>query len=180
MKEVLERSSSVAHTRIALLMRWLGLLRELLSVVLQALWDIFSAEFADRPLNEGTVRVWVKQYKQELVLRKKENKDMEITALESKKRGRPLLLGDELDKRVQLYVSSLRDHGAVINTRIVIAADEGIVRSYDSSLLRDVLLVGKALFTLHGLRQTHCSRQLRPGCRKIVRGPYRFMNIFKK
>jgi transposase-like protein len=96
----------------------------------------FAAEFADGPLNEATVRVWVKQYKQEVSLRKKGNKSMEISALESKKRGRPLLLGEELDKRVQLYVSSLRGHGAVINTRIVMAAAEGIVKSYDSNLLR--------------------------------------------
>ena len=27
----------------------------------------FAAEFADRPLSEGTVHVWVKQYKQELL-----------------------------------------------------------------------------------------------------------------
>ena len=66
-----------------------------------------------------TVRVWVKQYKQELSLRKKENKCMEILTLERQKRGRPLLLGEELDKILQLYVSSLRDHGAVFNIRIV-------------------------------------------------------------
>ena len=41
----------------------------------------FAAEFVDRPLNEATVRVWVKQYKQELSLRKKEDKSMEISAV---------------------------------------------------------------------------------------------------
>ena len=95
----------------------------------------FATEFADRPLNEGTVRIWVKQYKHELVLRKKDNKSMDIKALESMRRGRPLLLGNELDKRLQEYIKSLRECGAVVNTRIVMAAAEGIVKSHDSNLL---------------------------------------------
>ena len=95
----------------------------------------FASEFSTRPLNEGTVRVWVKHYKKELSVRKRGNKSMDVEALESKKRGRPLLLGTELDSRVQEYVKALREFGAVINTRIVMAAAEGIVKNFDCNLL---------------------------------------------
>ena len=51
------------------------------------------------------------------------------------KRGRPLLLGDELDRRVQAYILDLRSNGAVINSTIVIAVAQGIVSHYDSNML---------------------------------------------
>ena len=60
---------------------------------------------------------------------------MEITKLESAPRGPPLLLGKEMDVQVQEYVKSLRESGGVVNSRIVMAAAEGIVKSYDSNLL---------------------------------------------
>ena len=96
----------------------------------------FSHKFVDRPLCEGTIRTWVKQYKRELISQRECNKDTNIEKLESKRRGRPLLLGDELDKRVQLYVKALREAGAVINTSITMAAAEGVVKSFDSNLLQ--------------------------------------------
>ena len=73
--------------------------------VTNSIWN-FASDFSTRPLNEGTVRVWVKQYKKELSVRKRGNKSMDVEALESKKRGRPLLLGTELDSRVQEYVKT--------------------------------------------------------------------------
>ena len=60
---------------------------------------------------------------------------MDIKALESMRRGQPLLVGNELDKRLQEYIKSLRECGAVVNTHIVMAAAEGIVKSHDSNLL---------------------------------------------
>ena len=51
------------------------------------------------------------------------------------KRGRPLLLGSELDQQVQAYVNTLRLNGGVVNTAIVIATGEGIVKDHDSNLL---------------------------------------------
>ena len=47
-------------------------------------------------------------------------------------RGRPLLLGNELDKQVQEYVKYMRDRGTAVNTTIVMAAAEGIVKSKDA------------------------------------------------
>ena len=36
----------------------------------------FAGEFTGRPLKESTIRVWVKKYKKELVLRKQENRSI--------------------------------------------------------------------------------------------------------
>ena len=58
------------------------------------------------------------------------------TKLETKKRGRPLLLGKELDGQVKMYITALRSNGAVINSAIVMACAEGLVKSHDSNLLQ--------------------------------------------
>ena len=57
---------------------------------------------------------------------------MDGQVLEPKKRGRPLLLGEELDvKSARIY----RVFTRVWCTRIVMAAAEGIVKGVDSNLL---------------------------------------------
>lgn len=60
-----------------------------------------------------------------------------VKSLPTKDQGRPLLLGQELDKSVQDYVNALRKVGGVVNTTIVVAAAEGIVAARDSGLLRE-------------------------------------------
>ena len=95
----------------------------------------FSKVFRACSLKESSVRTWKKKYLQELEKKRREGKEMTVNELVNKKRGRPLLLGDELDKQVQAYITSLREHGAVINTAIAIACAEGIVKSHDSNLL---------------------------------------------
>ena len=84
-------------------------------------------------LKESSVRTWKNAYTREV-----HSKRGDITALKSlpeKKRGRPYLLGEELDKQVRAYVTSLRSNGAVVNTAIVMSCAEGIVKSHDSNLL---------------------------------------------
>jgi hypothetical protein len=61
----------------------------------------------------------------------------DITELHPKKRGRPLLVGAELDTKVQKYVTVLRDNGAVIKSQIVIAAAKGILIGNDKTLLAE-------------------------------------------
>ena len=57
-----------------------------------------------------------------------ENKqDLVIEELPSKKRGRPLLLGKELDNYMVLYVTHLRSSDAAVNTAIMMAAATGMV-----------------------------------------------------
>ena len=45
------------------------------------------------------------------------------------------MLGEELDKQVQSYLIALRERGGVVNTAIVLACAEGIVKNYDSNIL---------------------------------------------
>ena len=95
---------------------------------------LFSKAFPVRPLKESSVRTW-KKYKVELVKNKKAGKDVAVKELVDKKRGRPLLLGSELDKQMQVYLTTLCTNGAVINTAIAMACGEGAVKSHDSNLL---------------------------------------------
>ena len=46
---------------------------------------------------------------------------MEITKLDGRKSGHPLLLGAVLDKELQVNVQTLREAGAIINMAIVTA-----------------------------------------------------------
>lgn len=97
----------------------------------------------DKKLNESTVRGFKKDYlshvksavKRKLIDTDSENLETEV--LTPKKRGRKLLLGEELDNNVKRFVSSIRKSGEVVNTAIVKAAGRGIVLSVDRSLLRE-------------------------------------------
>ena len=87
-------------------------------------------------LAESTVCGMRKKYEETSNSRKRKlDFEGQIIEIVSKKRGRPLLLGAELDTKVQKYVSVLRNNGAVINTQIVIAAAKGIVTGTDRTML---------------------------------------------
>ena len=95
----------------------------------------FSKIYPDRVLKESTVRGWKNKYKNELLKLQKSNEEVVVRELVDRKRGRPLLLGNELDVQVQAYVNALRLNGGIVNTAIVIATGEGIVKDHDSNLL---------------------------------------------
>ena len=56
--------------------------------------------------------------------------DDEVTEPPSKKRGRPLLLG-EIDKQLQPYLRKIRDQGGIVTASVVIAGARGILMSSD-------------------------------------------------
>ena len=89
----------------------------------------FTKEFST--LGESTVRLFKKQYQADL---KKFGPGEEITQLAKKKRGRPLTLGD-LDDKVQQYIKVLKKAGTPVNSRVILAAAEGIVKALDRTLL---------------------------------------------
>ena len=68
---------------------------------------------------------------------KNSGKEVVVRELIDNKRGRPLLLGEEMDEQVRAYISELRANGCPINTAIVIATGQGIVKDYDSNLLSE-------------------------------------------
>ena len=58
-----------------------------------------------------------------------------VTELESKKRGRPALLSDEVSKNLRLYVEAIRTSEGVVNTAILIAAATGMLQVRDPAAL---------------------------------------------
>ena len=55
----------------------------------------------------------------------------EITKLHPKKRGRPLLLGAQVEEQVQMYLKKIREEGGVVSAFIAVAASKGILQSSD-------------------------------------------------
>ena len=87
-------------------------------------------------LKESTVRTWKNAYLAQLRRLRSEGKDnTTVQELPTKKRGRPLILGEEVEMQVRAYLKALRENGAVVNTAIAIACAEGIIRNKDSNLL---------------------------------------------
>ena len=60
---------------------------------------------------------------------------MSCSELPPKKVGRPLSLGEDLDKEVQAYLLNLREVGGVVNGAIARASAKGIIRMKNSKLL---------------------------------------------
>ena len=85
---------------------------------------------ATHDVGESTVRAFKKKYLEEVKKQKGE-----VTKLAVKKRGRKVLLGEELDGMVQKYVQAIRNAGTPIGTSVVMAAAQGIVKANDRTLL---------------------------------------------
>ena len=95
----------------------------------------FSAELKT-DLKESTVRTWKMKYLKELSQRRRAGTvDMEVTSLPSKRRGRPLMLGEKLDMKVKSYFQAVRERGGVLTTAITMASATAIVRREDRNLL---------------------------------------------
>ena len=58
-----------------------------------------------------------------------------VQGLTTNKIGRPLLLGNDLDKQVREYVKYLRECVGVVNTAVVMTTAEGIVMNKNVNLL---------------------------------------------
>lgn len=91
----------------------------------------------DRKLKESTIHTWITKYKRQLELRRCTGIEVaaNITRLEQKRRERPLLLGEELDRYTREYIAELRRNGGIINTENVSSAAMGIVKKFDAYLL---------------------------------------------
>ena len=98
----------------------------------------YSKEFCTE-IKESTLSTWKSKYLNEIKERHKaraydKSGEIVVSSLPSKKRGRPLLLGDELDKQVQSYVRATRDGKGAVTTTVVLAAGEAIVQYHNKSL----------------------------------------------
>ena len=97
----------------------------------------FSRKLSKR-VSETTVRSIRSAYL-EGIKRKRpvelDEEDEDIVALPRKKRGRPVLLGQELDSLVQMYLRKVREGGGAVSARIVMAAARGILLKCNRSML---------------------------------------------
>ena len=90
-----------------------------------------------KPISRTTVHGLKKAYYQELSRKRKAEEDLAISTLPTKKRGRPLLLGEDLDTKVQQYLRALRESGGAINTAIVLGAARGIILKTKRTVLAE-------------------------------------------
>lgn len=100
----------------------------------------FKDRFPD--LKESTARYMRGKYHTEIKSRKRklefnDDQNIDVIEIQPKKRGRPLLIGNELDSKVQSYVNVLRKNTSVINVAIILSAARGIVMKTDKHLLTE-------------------------------------------
>ena len=69
--------------------------------------------------------------------RKRDAPPVQIEVLPSKRRGRPLLLGEKGEDEVQSLVKLQRDKGYLVNTATVMATAVSVVTSHDANLLAE-------------------------------------------
>lgn len=65
----------------------------------------------------------------------KDDDDDDVRSLPLKKKGRRLLLGEDLDRMVQEYMKKVREGGRVVSGKVVLAAAKGILLTCDQSKL---------------------------------------------
>ena len=84
-------------------------------------------------LVESTVRLFKKRYLDTVKQNMKQG-DTAVISIPSKRRGRPLMLGD-FDPKIQEYIRALRQAGTPVGSAVIIAAAKGIVMSNDRTAL---------------------------------------------
>ena len=63
-----------------------------------------------------------------------------VTALSSKKRGRPVLLGPKFDEHLQHLLIGMRARGTPVGTTVVMGVAEGILMKYKSQFKSNIKL----------------------------------------
>ncbi len=91
----------------------------------------------ERQVSENTVKSIKKAYLEEQRKRVRADDGEEIAVLPTKKRGRKVLLREELDLKVQTYLRKVMEGGGSVSARIAMAAAKGIVQKCNRSLLAE-------------------------------------------
>jgi hypothetical protein len=60
-----------------------------------------------------------------------EQDDKDVRVLPLKKHGRPVLFGEELDRKLEQYLLKVREGGGVVSARVTIASARGILLHCD-------------------------------------------------
>ena len=83
-------------------------------------------------VSEPTARRAKNLYLDELKKRSRSDDVDDFRELPTRKRGRPLLLGEELDRQVRTYLNDIRGRGCAVNTAVAIGVGLGIARKHGS------------------------------------------------
>lgn len=95
----------------------------------------FSKTFGN--IRESTVKSIKADYLQEM-RRKRSNGDFEdVKLLPKKKQGRRVLLGEALDKKLQLYLKEIRKNGGPLTASVAIGAARGLLLAENRSRLAE-------------------------------------------
>ena len=70
-------------------------------------------------------------------VKRKRQKNEEVRELPESKRGRKLLIGESLDRKLQLYIEKTREGGGAVTTRIVMAAARGLIMATNRNMLME-------------------------------------------
>ena len=71
------------------------------------------------------------------VKHKRQKNEEEVHELPESKRGRKLLIGESLDRKLQLYIEKTREGGGAVTTRIVMAAARGLIMATNRNMLME-------------------------------------------
>ena len=88
-------------------------------------------------LSETTVHSIHDGYLEELKQRRWAGDSEPLTSFPEKQYGRSLLLGNNLDEKLQLYVNKIREGCGVVSSKIVMAAARGMLLASDRSKLAE-------------------------------------------
>ena len=78
-------------------------------------------------VSEANIKSIKSCYKDELRKQQTGTGNSVVKLLPEKEHGRTLLLGDELDKKLQLYLRRIREDGGLVTAGIAIAATRGLL-----------------------------------------------------
>ena len=78
-----------------------------------------------------------KAYCKELSMKRKADEDLMIVHLSTKKRSCPLLVGEELNRKVPHYLRAIRDSGGAVNSAFTLASARGIILKTSRTLLAE-------------------------------------------
>ena len=86
-----------------------------------------------------SVQTWKTKYLAKLNRKRKEGEtdNLTVKSLPVKRRGMPLLLGENLVSEVKSYIQVVREGGGVVTTSITMAAATAIVRKADKSSIAE-------------------------------------------
>ena len=91
----------------------------------------FYSQKLGHKVSETTAHSLKKAYLKGVKEKRAADDEGDVRLLPMKKCGRPVLLGEVLDKKVQQYLTRVRDGGGVASAKIAMAAAKGILMSCD-------------------------------------------------